>query len=252
MEVGALRHSGTARRRPHAGFGSSMASVEDRSPRVLVVDDERHIVEFVAMGLEGRGMTVRGASDGHRALLGVDEFDPDVVVLDLMLPGLSGFEVAGRIRAKSGIPILMLSAREEVADKVRGLSLGADDYLTKPFALDELAARIVALLRRSGAPEGQALHHADITLDLATREVRRNDRHIDLTAKEFDLLHLLMRHPRQVLSREQILVAVWGYDYVGDSNVIEAYVSYLRRKLGGSGEKDPIQTVRGVGYRLGG
>ena len=237
---------------PTTEFGSSMAGVEDRSPRVLVVDDERHIVEFVAMGLEGRGMTVRGASDGHRALLGIDEFDPDVVVLDLMLPGLSGFEVAGRIRAKSGIPILMLSAREEVADKVRGLSLGADDYLTKPFALDELAARIVALLRRSGAPPGQTLQHAGLTLDLATREVSRNERLIELTAREFDLLHLFMRHPRQVLSKEQILAAVWGYDYLGDSNVIEAYVSYLRRKLNGPGEDDPIWTVRGVGYRLGG
>lgn len=228
-----------------------MASMEDQRPRVLVVDDEQHIVEFVTMGLEGRGMAVRGAFDGHRALQSIDEFDPNVIVLDLMLPGLSGFEVAGRIRAKSGVPILMLSARGEVADKVRGLSLGADDYLTKPFALDELAARIVALLRRSGAPPGQTLQHAGLTLDLATREVSRNERPIELTAREFDLLHLFMRHPRQVLSRDQILAAVWGYDYLGDSNVIEAYVSYLRRKLNGPGEEDPIRTVRGVGYRLG-
>lgn len=226
--------------------------MEDRAPRVLVVDDERHIVEFVAMGLEGRGMAVRGVPDGPGALRSIDEFDPDVVVLDLMLPGISGFEVAGRIRARSGVPILMLSARGEVADKVRGLSLGADDYLTKPFALDELAARIVALLRRSGAPPGQALEHAGLTLDLATREVSRDGRPIDLTAREFDLLHLFMRHPRQVLSKGQILAAVWGYDYLGDSNVIEAYVSYLRRKLNGPGEDDPIRTVRGVGYRLGG
>jgi two-component system response regulator MprA len=226
--------------------------MESRNPRVLVVDDERHIVEFVTMGLEGRGMSVRGALDGHEALENLAEFDPDVVVLDLMLPGLSGFEVAGRIRANSAVPILMLSARGEVADKVKGLSLGADDYLTKPFALEELAARVVALLRRSGAPPGQTLQHADITQDLATREVRRNGRGVDLTAKEFDLLHLFMRHPRQVLSREQILAAVWGYDYVGDSNVIEAYISYLRRKLNAPEERDPIQTVRGVGYRLGG
>lgn len=229
-----------------------MVSMEDQRPRVLVVDDEQHIVEFVTMGLEGRGMEVRGAFDGHRALQSVEEFDPNVIVLDLMLPGLSGFEVAGRIRAKSGVPILMLSAREEVADKVRGLSLGADDYLTKPFALDELAARIVALLRRSGAPPGQTLQHAGLILDLATREVHRNERSIELTAREFDLLHLFMRHPRQVLSKEQILAAVWGYDYLGDSNVIEAYVSYLRRKLNGPGEEDTILTVRGVGYRLGG
>lgn len=217
-----------------------------------MVDDERHIVDFVTMGLEGRGMVVQGALDGPQALESIEEFDPDVIVLDLMLPGLSGFEVAGRVRTKSSVPILMLSARDDIADKVKGLSLGADDYLTKPFALEELAARVVALLRRSGAPPGQTLRHAEITLDLATREVRRNGRPMDLTAKEFDLLHLFMRHPRQVLSREQILAAVWGYDYVGDSNVIEAYVSYLRRKLNGSGEKDPIQTVRSVGYRLGG
>ena len=217
-----------------------------------MVDDERHIVEFVTMGLEGRGMVVQGVLDGLRALESIEAFDPDVIVLDLMLPGLSGFEVAGRVRTKSSVPILMLSARDEIADKVKGLSLGADDYLTKPFALEELAARVVALLRRSGAPPGQTLRHAEITLDLATREVRRNERGIDLTAKEFDLLHLFMRHPRQVLSREQILAAVWGYDYVGDSNVIEAYVSYLRRKLNGTGERDPIQTVRSVGYRLGG
>lgn len=204
------------------------------------------------MGLEGRGMVVQGVLDGPQALESIEEFDPDVIVLDLMLPGLSGFEVAGRVRTKSSVPILMLSARDDIADKVKGLSLGADDYLTKPFALEELAARVVALLRRSGAPRGQTLRHAEITLDLATREVRRNGRPMDLTAKEFDLLHLFMRHPRQVLSREQILAAVWGYDYVGDSNVIEAYVSYLRRKLNGSGEKDPIQTVRSVGYRLGG
>lgn len=204
------------------------------------------------MGLEGRGMVVQGVLDGPQALESIEEFDPDVIVLDLMLPGLSGFEVAGRVRTKSSVPILMLSARDDIADKVKGLSLGADDYLTKPFALEELAARVVALLRRSGAPPGQTLRHAEITLDLATREVRRNGRPMDLTAKEFDLLHLFMRHPRQVLSREQILAAVWGYDYVGDSNVIEAYVSYLRRKLNGSGEKDPIQTVRSVGYRLGG
>jgi two-component system response regulator MprA len=226
--------------------------MEGRNPRVLVVDDERHIVDFVTMGLGGRGMEVRGVLEGLEALERVEEFDPDVIVLDLMLPGLSGFEVVGRIRAKSGVPILMLSARDDIADKVEGLSLGADDYLTKPFALEELAARVVALLRRSGAPPGQTLHHAGITLDLATREVRRNGRPMDLTAKEFDLLRLFLRHPRQVLSREQILTAVWGYDYLGDSNVIEAYVSYLRRKLNGPGEDDPIRTVRGVGYRLGG
>lgn len=228
-----------------------MGGMEERSPRVLVVDDERHIIEFVTMGLEGRGMVVRGAADGHAALEAAEGFGPDVVVLDLMLPGLSGFDVAGRLRARSAVPILMLSARGEVEDKVRGLSLGADDYLAKPFALEELAARVVALLRRSGASTGQQLHHAGITLDATTREVSRDGRELELTAREFDLLRLFMRHPRQVLSKDQILAAVWGYDYVGDSNVVEAYVSYLRRKLTGAGEKDPIRTIRGAGYRLG-
>lgn len=217
-----------------------------------MVDDERHIVEFVTLGLEGRGMEVRGVDDGNRALKLLDGFAPDVVVLDLMLPGISGFDVVARIRAKSRVPILMLSARDEVTDKVRGLGLGADDYLTKPFALDELAARVIALLRRSGAPQGQQLQHAGITLDVATREVRRDGCPVALTAREFDLLHLLMMHPRHVLSKKQILAKVWGYDYVGDSNVVEAYVSYLRRKLNKTGKPDSIQTVRGVGYRLGG
>jgi two-component system response regulator MprA len=229
-----------------------MSTAKDRSPRVLVVDDERHIVDFVAIGLEGRGMEVRGASEGSQALRLLEEFRPDVLVLDLMLPGLSGFEICKRVRARSNIPILILSARDEVTDKVNGLRLGADDYLTKPFAFEEFAARVTALLRRSGASPGQILQYADITLDVATREVQRNGRPIQLTAKEFDLLHLLMQHPRQVLSKRQILEAAWGNDYFGDANVIEVYVSHLRRKLNGPDESDPIQTVRGVGYRVGG
>jgi two-component system, OmpR family, response regulator MprA len=229
-----------------------MESMESRRPRVLVVDDERHIVDFVAMGLEGRGMAVRGATDGPAALKDLEEFQPDVVVLDLMLPGLSGLEVCRRARARSNVPILILSARDEVEDRVSGLNLGADDYLTKPFAFEELAARVVALLRRSGVPPGQTLRHADLELDQATREVRRNGRPIDLTAREFALLRFFLEHPRQVFSKNQLLEAVWGYDYVGDSNVVEAYVSYLRRKLNAPDEPDLIQTVRGAGYRLGG
>ncbi len=225
---------------------------EDRRPRVLVVDDERHIVDFVAMGLEGRGMEVRGAQDGPGALRDLEEFQPDVVVLDLMLPGLSGFEVCKRVRAKSNVPILVLSARHGLEDKVSGLNLGADDYLVKPFAFEELAARVVALLRRSGAPPGQVLRHADLTLDQATREVRRNGRPIDLTSREFGLLRFFMEHPRQVFSKNQLLEAVWGYGYPGDSNVVETYISYLRRKLNAPDEPGLIQTVRGSGYRLGG
>jgi len=219
---------------------------------VLVVDDERHIVDFVDMGLKGRGMEVRGALDGPTALMELEEFRPDVVVLDLMLPGLSGLEVCRRMRARSDVPILILSARDEVEDRVGGLNLGADDYLVKPFAFEELAARVVALLRRSGAPPGRTLRHADLELDQSTREVRRNSRPIDLTAREFALLRFFLEHPRQVLSKNQLLEAVWGYDYVGDSNVVEAYISYLRRKLNAPNEPDLIQTVRGSGYRLGG
>ncbi len=215
------------------------------------MDDERHIVDFVVMGLEGRGMEVKGALDGPAALKDLEGFRPDVVVLDLMLPGLSGLEVCRRTRAKSDVPILILSARDEVEDRVDGLNLGADDYLVKPFAFEELAARVVALLRRSGAPPGRVLRQADLELDQATREVRRSGHLIDLTAREFALLRYFMEHPRQVLSKNQLLEAVWGYDYVGDSNVVEAYVSYLRRKLNAPGEPDLIQTVRGSGYRLG-
>lgn len=150
------------------------------------------------------------------------------------------------------MPILILSARDEVESRVEGLNSGADDYLVNPFAFEELAARVVALLRRSGASPGRTLGYAGLTLDLATRDVRRNERPINLTAKEFALLRFLLEHPRQVFSKEQILSAVWGYGYLGNSNVIEAYVSYLRRKLNAPGEPDLIETVRGAGYRLGG
>ena len=229
-----------------------IGSMEDRRPRVLVVDDERHIVDFVAMGLEGRGMEVERVLNGRDALGVVEKFRPDVIVLDLMLPGPSGLEVCERVRAKSEVPVLILSARDEVEDRVAGLNSGADDYLVKPFAFEELAARVVALLRRSGAPPGRILRHADLTMDLATREVSRGSRVIELTAKEFDLLRFLLEHPRQVFSKGQILRNVWGYEYLGGSNVVEAYVSYLRRKLNAPGEPNLIETVRGAGYRLGG
>ena len=218
---------------------------------MLIVDDERHIVDLIAMGLEGRGMEVEGALDGPSALAALEAFRPDVVVLDLMLPGLSGLEVCRRMRVRSDVPILILSARDEVKDRVSGLNLGADDYLVKPFAFEELAARVVALLRRRGAPSGRILRHADLTLDQASREVHRNGRPIELTAREFALLRFLLEHPRQVFSKNQLLEAVWGYDYVGDSNVVETYISYLRRKLNGPDEPDQIRTIRGSGYRLG-
>lgn len=215
-----------------------------------MVDDERHIADFLSMGLEGRGMEVRCAADGLRALEVLDEFRPDVVVLDLILPGISGIEVCKKLRGWSGVPVLILSARDEVGDRVEGLNSGADDYLIKPFAFEELAARVVALLRRSGAPPGRTLNHAGLTMDLSTREVTREGRRIELTAREFDLLRLLMEHPRQVLSKVQIMESVWGYDYLGNSNVVEAYISYLRRKLDVPGEAGIIETVRGAGYRM--
>jgi DNA-binding response OmpR family regulator len=226
--------------------------MESRIPRVLVVDDERHIVDFVTIGLEGRGMEVRGARSGPEALRELEEFRPDVMVLDLMLPGLSGFEVCKRVRAKSNVPILILSIRQELEDKVGGLNLGADDYLIKPFAFEELAARVIALLRRSGVPTGRTLRHAGLEVDLAAREVRRNGHLVDLTAREFALLRFLMEHPRQVFSKSQLLKSVWGYDYPGDSTVVETYISYLRRKLNVPDEPNLIRTVRGSGYRLGG
>jgi two-component system response regulator MprA len=177
---------------------------------------------------------------------------PDIIVLDLMLPRVDGFEFCRRLRTISGVPVIMLTARDEVDDRVRGLDLGADDYLTKPFQFKELVARIRAVLRRRGNRHGhpelgtsEILQVGDITLDTALHEVNRAGKHIPLTPREFDLLELLMSHPNQVLTREAILDRVWGYDFLGDGNVIEVYVRYLRQKLG---SPDPIHTVRGVGY----
>jgi two-component system response regulator MprA len=198
------------------------------------------------------GFDVATAADGHEALAQVDAHRPDVIVLDWLMPGLDGIGVMERLRAAHDeTMILMLTARDAIEDRVEGLESGADDYLVKPFAPAELLARIHALLRRLGAPgEGQALSYADLALDPTTRETRRSERQFELTPTEFKLLHYLMRHPRQVLRREQILEEVWGYDFGGDDNVLEVYVGYLRKKTEQAGEPRLIQTVRGVGYVL--
>ncbi|MFH1647357.1 MAG: response regulator transcription factor [Chloroflexota bacterium] len=218
--------------------------------RILVVDDDPEIVSFVRRGLAYEGYTVDTAADGREALAKARDMAPDLVVLDIMMPGTDGLEVARRLREGSDIPIIMLTAKGTVADKVTGLESGADDYLVKPFAFDELLARVRALLRRRQPREGEALRFGDLSLDTATREVRRGGGLIELTAQEFDLLELFLRHPRQVLKRDLIYERIWGYNFEGESNVIEVYVRYLRSKLEAGGRPRLIHTVRGVGYVL--
>ncbi len=217
---------------------------------ILVVDDDPEIVSFIKRGLIYEGYSVDTAVDGTEALTKARDKEPDLVILDIMMPGLDGVEVSKRLRQASDVPILMLTAKGTVADRVEGLDSGADDYLVKPFAFDELLARVRALLRRRQPREGEVLRFSDLSLDTATREVKRGNEIIELTSQEFDLLELLMRHPRQVLIRDRIYERVWGYDFDGESNVIEVYVSYLRSKLEASGKPRLIHTVRGVGYVL--
>jgi two-component system, OmpR family, response regulator MprA len=221
--------------------------------RVLVVDDDPAVRESLRRSLTFNGYEVAVAEDGQRGLAAVALGKPDVVVLDVMMPGLDGLEVCRRLRAAGDdIPVLMLTAREAISDRVAGLDAGADDYLVKPFALEELLARLRALVRRSmpGLDGSQQLKFSDLALDLGTREVFRGDRPIQLTRTEFNLLELFMRHPRQVLERSQILEEVWGYDFPTTANSLEVYVGYLRRKLEAEGEPRLIHTVRGVGYSL--
>jgi two-component system response regulator MprA len=219
---------------------------------VLIVDDDQKLLKMLRRTLVYEGFDVVTATDGHEALVQVDAHRPDVIVLDWLMPGLDGIGVMERLRAAHDeTMILMLTARDAIEDRVEGLESGADDYLVKPFAPAELLARVHALLRRSAAAEKeQPLSYTDLALDPTTRETRRGDRPFELTPTEFDLLHYLMRHPRQVLRREQILEEVWGYDFGGDDNVLEVYVGYLRKKTELAGEPRLIQTVRGVGYVL--
>lgn len=219
--------------------------------KILIVEDEPKTGEYLRQGLSEAGFVVdlaRHGMDGlHLALTG----DYDLVVLDVMLPGLDGWSVLQTVRrAGHEMPVLFLTARDQVEDRVRGLELGADDYLVKPFAFEELIARVRALLRRRGAGAAEVLRYSDLQLDVRTREVSRAGEPIRLTAKEFDLLTLFLRHPRQVLARDFIMERVWGYDFSGESNVLEVYVGYLRQKLEAGGRPRLIHTVRGVGYVL--
>ncbi len=220
------------------------------STKILVIEDDEAIVRFIRRGLAYEKYEVETASDGRTGLQKAQENPPDVVVLDLMLPGLDGIEVCRRLRMVSDVPILILTARDSVNDRVMGLDTGADDYMTKPFNMNELLARIRALLRRSKPPLPQTLAFADLTLDTGTRQAKRGERVITLTSKEYDLLELFLMHPRQVLSRDFIFARAWGYDFGGESNIIEVYIRYLRQKLEANGEPRLLHTVRGVGYVL--
>jgi len=221
--------------------------------RILVIDDAAKIVDFLRRGLTYEGYIVDVAYDGQSGLEQAEREPPDLVMLDVMMPGLDGLEVCRQLRASPNgdVPILMLTAKDAVPDRVAGLDAGADDYLVKPFAFNELLARIRALLRRRQVTDGdQVISIADLTLNSTTHEVVRGSRPISLTAKEFDLLELFMRHPRQVLTRDIIYERVWGYDFGGESNIVEVYVRYLRAKLEADGAPRLLQTVRGVGYAL--
>ena len=216
--------------------------------RVLIIEDDEGILRVLRRGLGYEGYTVDTALDGENGLHLARERRPDLVILDWMLPGMDGLEVCQRLRALGSMPILMLTARDTIQDRVQGLDVGADDYMTKPFELDELNARIRALLRRTQLERSPVLSFSDLELDTATRQATRRGRAIQLTAKEYDLLELFLRHPRQVLTREMIFDRVWGYDFGGESNVLDVYIRYLRQKLEGEGEARLIHTVRGVGY----
>lgn len=219
---------------------------------ILLVEDEVKLAQFVKLELEYEGYQVTVANDGLGGLAAARELSPQLVLLDWMLPGLTGIEICRRLRqTQDKVPIIMLTAKDEISDRVKGLDAGADDYLVKPFSIEELLARVRAGLRRNQEQQAAILlQFSDLTLNRSTREVFRSDRLIELTAKEFDLLEYLLAHPRQVLTRDQILERVWGYDFMGDSNIIEVYVRYLRLKLESEQDARLIQTVRGVGYVL--
>jgi two-component system OmpR family response regulator len=222
------------------------------SQRVLVVDDEENIADVIAMALRFQGFEVAMAGTGAEALAAVSSFRPHLMVLDVMLPDMEGFDVAERLGAqRADVPIIFLTARDATEDKIRGLTTGGDDYVTKPFSLEELVARIRTILRRTGAaaPDSGRLVFEDLELDEETHEVVRGGNYVDLTATEFRLLRYLMLNPRRVMTRAQLLDHVWDYDFGGDGRVLETYISYLRKKLDAHGPS-LIQTVRGVGYAL--
>ncbi|MGR3935375.1 response regulator transcription factor [Streptomyces sp. BRA346] len=231
----------------------------DQPARILIVDDEPAVLEALQRSLAFEGYATETAVDGLDALEKVGTYDPELIVLDVLMPRMDGLTAARRLRATGvTVPVLMLTARDTVGDRVTGLDAGADDYLVKPFELDELLARIRALLRRSsyaaaaGAPvaDDDTMSFGDLRMDLTTREVTRGGRRVELTRTEFTLLEMFLAHPRQVLTREQILKAVWGFDFEPSSNSLDVYVMYLRRKTEAAGEPRLVHTVRGVGYVL--
>lgn len=218
--------------------------------RILIIEDDEAIVRVLRRSLAYEGYTVDVALDGEKGLSLAKDAHPDLVILDWMLPGMDGLEVCQRLRGVGNVPILMLTAKDTIQDRVQGLDAGADDYMVKPFQLDELLARVRALLRRTQPERIPVLTFEDLSLDTATRLATRKNRVISLTAKEYDLLELFLRHPRQVLTREMIFDRVWGYDFGGESNVLDVYIRYLRQKLETADESRLIHTVRGVGYVL--
>jgi len=217
---------------------------------ILIIEDDQAILKLLKRSLTYEGYEVETADDGPTGLSKARELQPDLVILDWMLPGMDGLEICHRLRVSGDTPVLMLTAKDTIQDRVQGLDAGADDYLVKPFDVDELFARIRALLRRTQSQRNPILTFADLTLDTGSRQATRGERNISLTAKEYDLLELFLRHPRQVLTREVIFDRVWGYDFGGESNVLEVYIRYLRQKLEAGGEPRLIHTVRGVGYVL--
>ena len=225
------------------------SSNTDGQPTVLVVDDEPQIVDFLQMGFTYEGFRVFAAFTGPEAIQAAAAHKPDIIILDIMLPSADGLEVTRQIRKTHDTAIIMLTAKDDIDDRVAGLDLGADDYVTKPFAFKELMARVRAVLRRHGNNFADILTFHGITLDRGTRIVTHDEQPVELTPREFDLLELFLMHPRQVLTRDVILVRVWGYDYVGDDNIIEVYVRHLREKLNDNPPR-LLQTVRGIGYTL--
>jgi DNA-binding response OmpR family regulator len=218
---------------------------------ILLVEDEVKLARFIELELESEGYKISVAHDGMTGLIMARELSPDLAILDWTLPELSGLEICRRLRATGiELPVIFITAKDEISDRVSGLDAGADDYLIKPFSIEELLARIRANLRRTQALNQSILQFEDLSLNSLTREVHRAQQLIELTAKEFDLLEYLLSHPRQVLTKSQILERVWGYDFMGDSNIIEVYIRYLRLKLEQNSQKRLIRTVHGVGYTL--
>jgi DNA-binding response OmpR family regulator len=218
---------------------------------ILLVEDDLKLARLVEAELGFEGYRVTVAHSGLDGLTIAREMQPDLLILDWMLPELPGIEICRRLRTTGNlVPVIMLTAKDEVSDRVAGLDAGADDYLTKPFSLEELLARVRANLRRAYPETADLLQFENLTLDCQSREVHRGGQRLELTAKEFDLLEYLLRHPRQVMTRDQLLEKVWGYDFLGDSNIIEVYIRYLRVKLEANNEKRLVHTVRGVGYVL--